>query len=809
MSGVTGRRLAFPLAIALLFLAAHLPFLAPTLEDIDSINFALGVRDFNPGLHQPHPPGSPVFIALAKISTAALDAGWPSGAVGAPVAVPGSDQPVGGPAPAENAARGLAFWGAVCGALAAFPLLRLFERLDGNGRRHAPAALLLALACPLMWFTAVRPLSDVTGLAAAIAGQALLAGAFMRQRTALGHEPTTLAAMPEDAAARISSDRLLIAGAFVSAFAIGLRSQVMWLTLPLALVVLAGRARHGDARIVIRVAGAAAAGAALWAIPLVIASGGLQAYLAALANQGSEDFSGIDMLWRNPTPKRLAVGLLQTFVLPWASVPLAGVVTGLALVGGLAMLRQAASGLVFLLAAFGPYAIFHLLFHETVTTRYALPLMPAIAYLAVRGAGVVARRAGVIVAAGLIGASLVIVVPPVVHYGRERSPVMRLVDDLRQHGQSERHTAVLARHRRVWSETRRAVLWGLGGATPWAQALPSPAKHEWFEIVRYWQGGGTAPVWFLAEPSRTDLALVDPWSYRLMSAYRWPFPKEPFVGGVRPGDIDWYEIRPPGWFVADGWALTPESAGVAAADGKGPGRAPIEAWLRRRPGAAVLMIGGRNLGGPGAPVVQFTVALDGRVIERVAVKPAPGFFLRFVTLPDGGLAGAGQYARLSVSASRAGAGTGPVQAAVEQFDLQDAGQVIYGFDTGWHELEYNPKTGRVWRWSSEAATVRVYGGGRDVRLRVAGESPLEDFDQAPHVTVRAGQVTLGRYEPAAAFSFDLGIPAQVLEQADGIVTLETDGTFVPDERSGNGDRRRLGLRVYSLAVRPARTITSR
>ncbi|MBE3096053.1 MAG: hypothetical protein IMZ44_02840, partial [Planctomycetes bacterium] len=212
VSGVAGRRLAFPLAIALLFLVAHLPFLAPTLEDIDSINFALGVRDFNPGQHQPHPPGSPVFIALAKISTAALDAGWPSGAVGAPVAVPGSDQPVGGPAPAENAARGLAFWGAVCGALAAFPLLRLFERLDGNGRRHAPAALLLALACPLMWFTAVRPLSDVTGLAAAIAGQALLAGAFMRQRTALGHEPTTLAAMPEDAAARISSDRLLIAG---------------------------------------------------------------------------------------------------------------------------------------------------------------------------------------------------------------------------------------------------------------------------------------------------------------------------------------------------------------------------------------------------------------------------------------------------------------------------------------------------------------------------------------------------------------------------------------------------------------------
>src|SRR6476659_827779 len=58
--------------IALLFLAAHLPFLPPTLEDLDSINFAMGVREFDVAKHQPHPPGYPVFIALAKTSTAAL-----------------------------------------------------------------------------------------------------------------------------------------------------------------------------------------------------------------------------------------------------------------------------------------------------------------------------------------------------------------------------------------------------------------------------------------------------------------------------------------------------------------------------------------------------------------------------------------------------------------------------------------------------------------------------------------------------------------------------------------------------------------
>src|SRR5262249_35932442 len=54
--------------IAVLYLAAHLLFLAPSLEDIDSINFALGLRHFAPALHQPHPPGYPVYMLLGHIS---------------------------------------------------------------------------------------------------------------------------------------------------------------------------------------------------------------------------------------------------------------------------------------------------------------------------------------------------------------------------------------------------------------------------------------------------------------------------------------------------------------------------------------------------------------------------------------------------------------------------------------------------------------------------------------------------------------------------------------------------------------------
>nr|MBA3295361.1 hypothetical protein [Acidobacteriota bacterium] len=82
-------------ALAVVFLAAHLAFLPPTLDDIDSINFAMGVRDFDVAQHQPHPPGYPVFIALGKMSTTAFRS----------VGVAGAES------------RGLAFWSALSGAL--------------------------------------------------------------------------------------------------------------------------------------------------------------------------------------------------------------------------------------------------------------------------------------------------------------------------------------------------------------------------------------------------------------------------------------------------------------------------------------------------------------------------------------------------------------------------------------------------------------------------------------------------------------------------------------------------------------------
>src|SRR5688572_25406044 len=100
--------------ISLVYLAAHVPFLAPSLEDIYSINFALGLRDFDVASHQPHPPGYPVYIALGRFSLSVITAVSSS------------------LAPARAEALALAVWSAIGGALALLAAWAFFVEL---GRR--------------------------------------------------------------------------------------------------------------------------------------------------------------------------------------------------------------------------------------------------------------------------------------------------------------------------------------------------------------------------------------------------------------------------------------------------------------------------------------------------------------------------------------------------------------------------------------------------------------------------------------------------------------------------------------------------
>ena len=53
-------------AITIFSLIIHLIYRAPYLEDWDSVQFALGLHQYSVILHQPHPPGYPIYILFGK-----------------------------------------------------------------------------------------------------------------------------------------------------------------------------------------------------------------------------------------------------------------------------------------------------------------------------------------------------------------------------------------------------------------------------------------------------------------------------------------------------------------------------------------------------------------------------------------------------------------------------------------------------------------------------------------------------------------------------------------------------------------------
>src|SRR5258706_10346497 len=209
--------------VAVIYLALHLPFLAPSLEDIDSINFALGLRAFNPALHQPHPPGYPVYMVLGHASLAIVERVTSMSRVSAE-------------------AWSLAVWSAIGGAACIIAAWFLFAALaERSGERPTSEsqrprspnvatsrslgveswelgieewATVLLAASPLFWMSGLRPMSDMPGLAMAIGAQALLLrGGPSRAR--------------------------LTQGALLAGIAAGIRIQTPGLTVPrLAFVLL-------------------------------------------------------------------------------------------------------------------------------------------------------------------------------------------------------------------------------------------------------------------------------------------------------------------------------------------------------------------------------------------------------------------------------------------------------------------------------------------------------------------------------------------------------------------------------------------
>ena len=530
------------------------------------------------------------------------------------------------------------------------------------------------------------------------------------------------------------------------------------------------------------------AGGLAWGIPLLVASGGLNAYLAALGTQAGEDFTSGEMLYVTRDARAAAFALVRTFVDPWDAPALAGVVLVLAALGVAYLLVRDRRSFAAVTAMALPYVIFHLLFQDTAFVRYALPLVPVVAFLAVRGVALVSAAAVPVVAAIISIAAVAIASPVLVAYSATPSPTVRVLSLMKAEARSAPPGA-LAMHQTFVRPLEAEDV----GIEP---RLPAPPRLEWLELAKYWKSGRVEPIWFLADPVRSDLALIDPLSRRESTELRWPLVARPAFGGMRPSAVRWHRMSAPGWFAEEGWSLTPEAAGMSRLMGRGPHLGPIVAMVRRRPGAARLLIGGRNLAGPKDPSARFTIAIDGAAFAQW--DSAPGFFLQVFEIPAGRLMGDGPLAQLTVQ-STAASGTAPIPTAIEQFDLQDQRALMWAYDAGWQEAEYSPVLG-VWRWTSDRASVRLIGPPQAVRITLSIESPLRYFDEAPLVRATAASRELAVTTISTSRDWTFDVPADALAASGGLITIETNRSFVPAETGGGADQRRLGLRVFSIQV---------
>jgi hypothetical protein len=732
--------------LAVVFTASHVPFINRTPATVDAANLALGVGDYDLADDRPHPPGYPVVIALGKLARPVLDAFSPA-------------------APPRDAVRALAMWSILFGALAPLALFHLFRSLSID-TRLAAAATALTVTCPLFWFNGGRPLSDIPGLVAAVSAQALLLRGW-----------------------RTNQNRLVLAGSLAAGLSVGFRVQNVWLTLPLLLWIVFESRRGGR---VIAAVGMWSLGLVLWALPMLIAVGGPFRYLEMFMLQGARDFAEADILIARPTADRLVVGLLHTFAYPWATAWSAAATLGFALLGAVAVRNIGRSTQVAFAVSYLPYAMFHLVFQESVHVRYALPLIPAVAYLAVAGVQALTSRwtPGVVFAMSM--ASVAIAAPPVAAYAAA-TPAYQALDHLRQRAVDAAGERVIAMHHGISRLLR-------GEQLP-LEVIPVAAHREWLALVNHWRARPDVPVWFLAERGRGDLALIDPRSRRLLQAYGWSFPRKFLMSRMPSEAVEWYEFAPPGWIAAEGWALSHEAASVAGLDNRGPAVAPILALVRQRAEDAVLVIGGRSVSARSGPDARVELTLGGRVVDAWTVRGHAPAFLRVVPLPAGILASADAYVLLTVSAQPIGTERSPLIVSVDQFDVQSANVPVYGLDVGWYAPEYERDAPSPWRWTARAADVRVHHGGHDLELRAVVEVPLDHVARAPRVVVRAGSRVLTEViAQGRNLELTARVPADALDRAGGILVLETDQTFVPNDQLGNDDPRRLGLRVYEFVL---------
>lgn len=480
--------------VAGVVLALRLPFLPTTLEDIDSVNFDLGVHAYGPVHYQPHPPGYPVFIAVAKLLHPLF----------------------------HTHAAGLASVSALASALAVFPLYGLMRCLAAPGTAGIATALILTN--PILWFNGVRPMSDLMGFFMVTLTQYLLL------RPTLSHE-------------RPSSGWVWRLGGLSAGLAVGVRLQAVLLVGP----VLAYCALKRRDRDLPRIGPWVAAGVAAWLVPLLYFSDGPLHFVKSFSGLVATALP-VEPLVTGWSLRRAATAAINVVVAPWVTPALAIVVW---LLAGSGATLWAVFGdrrrLVLVLLLYVPYLAADYLLQATETVRYAIPTVPLPALLM----AVALRRLSYsfLPTATLVTVTASMTLPALVTYHVSPSPATEAVHALMTrltpseivvsgHHVFERYLQGLPKGFKVLDEPTEG---------------PS-----WRASLEYWKTGGRKPVLFLSDPSRTSLLLVGRDSQHVLGHWAWPPRLGAFLQGSRPRQVELVQLDRPQWFADSGFLLTPE-----------------------------------------------------------------------------------------------------------------------------------------------------------------------------------------------------------------------------------------------------------
>ncbi len=732
-------------AITALFVLLHVVWFVGVPSDLDSFNFILGVRRFDVAHNQPHPPGAPVYIAAGKVATSL----WR--AAGLPF------DPLAGPEPPTLAALSL-----VSAALSIL-VLGFLARRSGEGPLHVWYMTLIVASAPLTWLLAARPMSDMPGLLLVLLAY-------------LG----------------VTTGRLRTAALFAG-IAAGVRVQTSLLTVP---VLIVGLARTRSWKVAVHTCGMFVLAVVGWLLPMLAVTGAAR-YWAALAHQARDDWASPVMFAAAPTLRNASAALVNTFARPWGNPVLATAVLLAAAIGAYRVVRSSPRGAGVLAIYAAPYVVFHLVLQETSTIRYALPVMLGFSYLVAVAIDAIPWRQRRAVLVLLVAGTLFVSARSLYGVVRTGSPAMRLLTAM-YHRASEESPAFVVAHENL---KLRRVQRILPAPPPWKAAWAA-APYEWRTVADHWKSGATAPVWFVANPRRTDLSLIDRRSQHVLGSYKLDVQAAWILRGVRPRAFTWLEFGPPAWLALRGFALTPETGGVAARDGDGPASGGAVALVRRYGGGAVLALAGRHVGAADDPDVRIAIEIDGRSVGSVLASARSRDYRALIHLRAEQLAGDTPYATLTVRSSPLAAAARLVPVTVEYLDYQPEGGALLSLSSGWHEPELRTDNGLTWRWAAPRASVLIHRQpGTAVELFLAGDAPLPRGSAASLIQVSSNGHALDAFE-GVAFSRRIVVPPDASERCDVDVTITASAWFVPHDFGQGEDRRELAFRAFTIEANP-------